>query len=73
MKRCRLSCMRFCGGTQPRGDAQVMTGAKQRGCEVVSVPHHFVILHQDHVVGTESCDEDDAGHTLKAVDPLLPL
>jgi len=38
-----------------------------------SLPHHFIVLHQDHVIGAEGCDEDDAGHPLEAVDPLLPL
>lgn len=35
--------------------------------------HHFVVLHQHHVVSAQSRDENDAGHTLKAVDPLFAL
>lgn len=35
--------------------------------------YHFVILHQHHVVGAQSSDEDDTGHTFETVDPLLPL
>lgn len=35
--------------------------------------HHFVVLHQHHVIGAQRRDEDDAGHTLEAVDPLLAL
>lgn len=35
--------------------------------------HHFIVLHQHHVVSAEGGDEDDTGDTFKAVDPLLPL
>lgn len=37
------------------------------------VTHHFVIFHQHHIIGTEGCTENDAGDSLKAVDPLLSL
>lgn len=35
--------------------------------------YHFVVLHQHHVVSAQCRDENDAGHTLKAVDPLFAL
>lgn len=35
--------------------------------------YHFIILHQHHVVCAQRGDEDDTGHTFKAMDPLLPL
>lgn len=34
---------------------------------------HFIVLHQHHVVGAQSSDEDDTGHTFETMDPLLPL
>lgn len=37
------------------------------------VTHHFVIFHQHHIIGAEGCTENDAGDSLKAVDPLLSL
>lgn len=35
--------------------------------------HHFVVLNEHHIVCAEGSAEDDAGHTLEAMDPLLPL
>lgn len=34
---------------------------------------HFIIFHQDHVIGAEGRTEDNAGHSLEAVNPLLTL
>lgn len=34
-------------------------------------PHHFIILHQHHVVSAEGSNENDTGDPLKAMDPLL--
>ncbi len=35
--------------------------------------HHFLIFSQDEVIVTERHAEDDGGHSLKTVDPFLPL
>lgn len=43
------------------------------GTQALPGTHHFVVLHQHHVVGAQRRDEDDAGHALEAVDPLLAL
>ncbi len=37
------------------------------------ISYHFIILHQHHVVGAQSSNEDDTGHTFETMDPLLPL
>ena len=36
-------------------------------------PVHLLVLGQDEVVAGEGHAEDDRGHALEAVDPLLPL
>lgn len=59
------------GVTQLRGG--VMGGLTTSGLLGAEATHHFVIFHEHHVIGTEGCTEDDAGDSLKAVDPLLPL
>lgn len=35
--------------------------------------YHFIVLHEHHVVGAQSSNEDDTGHAFETVDPLLPL
>jgi hypothetical protein len=40
-------------------------------CALLS--YHFIVLHEHHVISTQSSDEDDTGHTFEAMDPLLPL
>lgn len=49
-----------------------MKSTTQIGEEKLST-YHFIVLHEHHVVGTQSSNEDDTGHAFETVDPLLPL
>lgn len=76
LNRWRDSCMRFWKGQ--RSNRESITNCRDVFpvlCKyAASGPtHHFVVLYEHHVVRTESAAEDDAGHALEAVDPLLSL
>lgn len=38
-----------------------------------TLSYHFIILHQHHVIGAQSSNEDDTGDTFETMNPLLSL
>lgn len=75
LNRWRDSCMRFWKGQRGTGSVSSWHVCLQiLYSQVTGVPtHHFIVLYEHHVVCAESSAEDDAGHTLETMDPLLSL